>query len=160
MTQDQHIAAALETEELNKAALRDWLAREEERRELRKVVRKRVRGPRMSWVSRTVGGDKVTVIDDQPAEDSVTPGPAEGPSTAAGPSTTSPSTAPIAQHAQAPTSDLPAGPYTRNYLVLSNIPGGLPAELSVILGDHVDWSNIQAVPGRNRPLSKSSPCHR
>ncbi|WWC62383.1 uncharacterized protein I303_104979 [Kwoniella dejecticola CBS 10117] len=55
MTQDELIAAALEEEERNKEALRDWLKKEDEKRELRKISRKRVRGPRLTWVSRTVG---------------------------------------------------------------------------------------------------------
>ena len=55
MTQDELIAAALEEEESNKEALRDWVRREEEKRELRRVGRKRVVGPRWTWVSRTVG---------------------------------------------------------------------------------------------------------
>ncbi|WRT67603.1 uncharacterized protein IL334_004575 [Kwoniella shivajii] len=54
MTQDELIAAALEEEERNKEALRDWLKKEDERRELRRVGRKRVKGPRWTWVSRTV----------------------------------------------------------------------------------------------------------
>ncbi|WVF69275.1 hypothetical protein IAT40_004051 [Kwoniella sp. CBS 6097] len=54
MTQDELIAAALEEEERNKEALRDWLKKEDEKRELRRVGRKRVKGPRWTWVSRTV----------------------------------------------------------------------------------------------------------
>lgn len=192
MTQDQHIAEALETEELNKEALRNWLEREEQRRELRKVVRKRVRGPRWSWVSRTVGGGGERMIgvigeDDgepekgdvvQAVESDATPNKEAGPSNMPAqpaptvPLTTAtpaPSAPPVAIASPAPNEALapneapapseppatPAGPYTRNYLVLSNIVGGLPAELSVVLGSHVDWSNVQVIPGRNRPLSKS-----
>ncbi|WWC70597.1 uncharacterized protein I206_104548 [Kwoniella pini CBS 10737] len=55
MTQFELIEAALEEEERNKEALRDWLKKEDEKRELRKISRKRVRGPRLTWVSRTVG---------------------------------------------------------------------------------------------------------
>lgn len=52
--------------------------------------------------------------------------------------------------------EAPTGPYTRNYLILSQVPGGLPAELKLILGDHVDWSDVKVVPARNRPISKCS----
>jgi vacuolar protein sorting-associated protein 72 len=97
MTQDELIAAALE---------------EEERRELRRVGRKRVKGPRWTWVSRTVG----KAVEDPTAE-----------------------------------------AYARNYLILSQIPGGLPAEFSLILGDHTDWSDTQYIPARNRPLVRRPP---
>ncbi|TXT13442.1 hypothetical protein VHUM_00809 [Vanrija humicola] len=68
MTQDELIAAALEEEERNKEALTNWLQREEERRELRRVGRKRVVGPRMTWISRTVG-KLIEVVGEESAED-------------------------------------------------------------------------------------------
>ncbi|WWC88868.1 uncharacterized protein L201_003783 [Kwoniella dendrophila CBS 6074] len=74
MTQDELIAAALEMEEKNKEALKDWLKKEDEKRELRKISRKRVKGPRLTWVSRTVGklieviGESNVVEEEVPAE--------------------------------------------------------------------------------------------
>ena len=65
LTQAELIEAALEEEEKNKEALRDWLKKEEEKRELRRVGRKRVRGPRWTWVSRTVGGRLVEEVQAQ-----------------------------------------------------------------------------------------------
>ena len=47
------------------------------------------------------------------------------------------------------------GPYTRNYIILSKVPGGLAGEMRLILGDHVDWDRVQYVPTRARPLSES-----
>lgn len=353
MTQSELIAAALEEEERNKEALTDWLKKEEERRELRRVGRKRVRGPRWTWVSRTVGrlvevvdeegtagpaatsrdstvppgagggrgetipreeGPSPVASTDTPATEekkeakafSVGPPPAEGPSqntepppagapsentddplqqpasvetptTVHGPGTpgpavppsttmvpnvgvtTNPTAAaesvvtasepppeadtakePTKQATELPSADPPStskvdtsatpknddvtatpknddvpqarsnisekgsetpttvtetlgnssapqasttdnvaastpavggstdghkqgekdheaatGPYTRNYLILSQVPGGLPAELKLILGDHVDWSDVKVVPARNRPISES-----
>lgn len=43
-----------------------------------------------------------------------------------------------------------AGPFTRNYLVLEEIRGGLKAEMDVILGDHIDWTRVPVVSTRNR----------
>lgn len=279
MTQDELIAAALEEEERNKEALTDWLRKEEERRELRRVGRKRVRGPRWTWISRTVG-KLVEVVDDkdsknaepgdptpgvesssamdapqapvvprpskeaaagEPSEtsapafekppataDSTSPDPvvpsaalADGmtveaaePEAPAAPASAAESSAPTSTHvvidpedsttadsapsqpfAPAPvdrtsTADTtggeptastpattkprttepatpiaeptepeqgPSGPYMRNYLILSQIPGGLPAELSIVLGDHVDWNNVRVIPARNRPINRKRP---
>ena len=243
MTQDELIAAALEEEERNKESLRDWLKKEEERRELRRVGRKRVRGPRWTWVSRTVG-KLVEEIEDDPAkaaasrnedtpmESTPAPAAAESVSTAtdrpvnasdnvAGISTepgpvaavnesadtvaeTSDNTVPIAtkppnsstlppdesdsitavlpeatdqtatttvaapavrpvEAASAPNQPIqvqpeavPEGPsqYTRNYIILSQIPGGLARELQLVLGDHVEWDQVKYIPHRNRPLSE------
>lgn len=43
-----------------------------------------------------------------------------------------------------------AGPFTRNYLVLEEVRGGLKAEMDVILGDHIDWTRVPVVSTRNR----------
>ncbi len=269
MSQAELIAAALEEEERNKEALTQWMRREEEKRELRRVGRKRVRGPRWTFVSRTVG-KLVEVVEDTPG---VTPGetpaetpapdetpppsepaekdaakeppaermdvdgadkpseaapaesapasaptpapPAEGASSSApaASSDAGPSTVPAAPSAPAPASQppsqpgpsagasqaanttastpviptavppvpptksttpstalapapttagdadadadaAPSGPYERNYLILSQVPGGLPAELRLILGEHVDWSGVKVIPARNRPISE------
>ncbi|BEI84000.1 hypothetical protein CcaverHIS002_0406040 [Cutaneotrichosporon cavernicola] len=277
MSQAELIAAALEEEERNKEALTQWLRREEERRELRRVGRKRVRGPRWTFVSRTVGklvevvedtpgvtpgetpaetptetpaadetpgpsepvekdvskepgGDKMDVdVVDKPSEaasqsasapvvappadgaasipaaSTPEPGPSvpvattleSGPSSAPGPASTAgpsqpassgPSTQPAgpsqpqgvskpeqsasttepvapppktAPSTTTPSPDadpeVPTGPYERNYLILSQVPGGLPAELRLILGDHVDWSDVKVIPARNRPINRKPP---
>ena len=47
----------------------------------------------------------------------------------------------------------PNVPYTRNYIILSQIPGGLPAELQIVLGSHVEWDKLKIIPSRNRPIS-------
>ena len=237
MTQDELIAAALEEEERNKEDLRAWVRREEEKRELRRVGRKRVKGPRWTWISRTVG-KMVEVLGDSEKEQSrhsgteavplpsgeVHPGkidplvttptaeiaanldvesenlslssipfepsaadvPISDPSPHP-PDNTSSSTAgdlypsdPLEMPIQPVTSSIvqppksgsphptstttPMSPgakpdsatdrYTRNYFILSQIPGGLPAELGIVLGDHVQWDEVQYVPARNRPISK------
>ncbi|OCF43971.1 hypothetical protein I317_02241 [Kwoniella heveanensis CBS 569] len=72
MTQDELIAAALEEEERNKEALRDWLKKEDEKRELRRVGRKRVKGPRWTWVSRTVNRLVEVVEAEKKAEEGKT----------------------------------------------------------------------------------------
>jgi hypothetical protein len=184
LTQDELIGAALEEEERNKEALRDWVRREEERRELRRVGRKRVRGPRWSWVSRTVGRlvemveDVDLDADGQPVVSAVV-NPAEPPVTATRPvdpvalasenpahmspqdpaavpavPALAPSSLSIAHGAEANPDEAPSGPYTRNYIILSQIPGGVPGELKVVLGDHVEWDQVKVIPGRNRPISK------
>lgn len=305
MTQDELIAQALEEEERNKEELRTWLRREEEKRELRRVGRKVVRGPKWTWVSRTVGklvevveeqdapraaqedkppdqpeGPSVTQPNREPELETVTPAPeaaeppaasqsgtepapaldapdraAEPSATPAGPepnntaevvpqppepasvdgrpaptaqghvdegprdpSTTetanpsadtdvggdaaarsaqvppiadrpgpedassskqpmdqanptpatsvpqpgpeaSASTPATATHSDSnpaePTEDAPSGPYARNYLMLSQVAGGLASELKIILGDHVDWDDVKYIPARNRPMSRS-----
>ena len=43
-----------------------------------------------------------------------------------------------------------AKPFTRNYLVLEEIRGGLKAEMDVILGDHIDWTRVPVISTRNR----------
>ena len=225
MTQDELIAAALEEEERNKEDLRDWLRKEDEKRELRRVGRKRVRGPRWTWVSRTVGRVVEEVDDDvakmaaqrsattpiaatpapvdtpgnagvdTPAETpgetpgetpAETPGqtPAEtpveptmtlkGPAAGQGKPSDPPASARPAPAASTPsvsnpwTSAAPTQPpaddpptenaihnlYARNYIILSQIPGGLKSELELVLGDHVQWDNVKYIPHRNRPISE------
>lgn len=235
MTQDELIAAALEEEERNKEDLRAWVRREEERRELRRVGRKRVRGSRWTWISRTVGkmvgvvgegdgqGDDVGIVRSPERPNALTPAeasalnvPAQSAITAAAdlpderttllssskespvtvvrrdstpsaptatqliantPSNTVPppmastsilpfaSEAPVAPAAPAPLpipaseavkpcADDTSSQYTRNYLILSQIPGGLPAELAIVLGEHVKWDEVQFIPTRNRPISE------
>lgn len=257
MTQDELIAAALEEEERNKEELQKWLRKEEERRELRRVGRKRVRGPRWTWISRTVGklvevvnedaegkpelhpdeapqpvateeaeptqaGPKAESISRTTADVDETPAsPGVQQLTEAGKATTPhepvsetpqsthdadqlsaaapnkspaapdrddagppvsiaapdvPSIAPTASPAPAeavskpahspsatpapilpPDEDSSTGQYTRNYLILSQVPGGLPAELKLILGDHVEWDGVQFIPARNRPINRRPP---
>ena len=200
MTQDELIAAALEEEEKNAEALRDWLRKEEEKRELRRVGRKRVRGPRWTWISRTVGKVVEVVRDDEGIEAAVvrevqeevkpvnedTPKPGEPDQSPqceeakpqAEVARTDISSQPTASeqrgdveeqkgNAEAGPSRLPEQVeptvttvsnedtrYTRNYLILSQIPGGLPAELKIVLGDHVEWDEVQYIPARNRPISQ------
>ena len=238
MTQDELIAAALEEEERNREDLRAWVRREEEKRELRRVGRKRVKGPRWTWISRTVG-KMVEVVGDiengqsrQPGTKviPVTPGEvhpsksdapvaapkpitaanveseSEKPSLSSNPFENSAGIAPTLESSSyssykassltagepspSDTLGLPIQPiaslvvppphsgsphptsttaavlpgakpdsapdqYTRNYLVLSQIPGGLPAELAIVLGDHVQWDEVQYIPARNRPISKT-----
>lgn len=197
MTQDELIAAAFEEEERNKEALRDWLRKEEERRELRRVGRKRVRGPRWTWVSRTVGKmvEEVedpakeaamrsgTDIEQTPLPDTVAESTPEGKAEdsavtkvessietakstdgAAAVGASGQTSTPIATpNAEAGPSRLPAEPeqaqdgpsqYTRNYIILSQIPGGLASELQLVLGDHVEWDRVKFIPHRNRPISE------
>lgn len=309
MTQDELIAQALEEEERNKEELRTWLRREEEKRELRRVGRKVVRGPKWTWVSRTVGklvevvgepdgvesaarkdkppdqpeppsanqAEKVSeaaagtppaeavdaanepssateagpatsasdaaaeptanppvpspdgngeaagqlalqpsestkaedvpvptdqsgpgetanvpAVADTPAVQSVAgmgpepadkassippssdrPGPEDASSSkqpmeqansaaitdalpqASQPAESAPAT--MAQPGSNPAAqaeDAPTGPYARNYLMLSQVAGGLASELKIILGDHVDWDDVKYIPARNRPMSE------
>jgi hypothetical protein len=260
-TQAELIAEALEEEERNKEELQKWLRREEERRELRRVGRKRVKGPRWTWISRTVGkivevvgdgdgavtktvevsqakgegkADGPTVLQSgttPPASTSgVTAGPEHAPTVPVETAGSAPlhaeetstttdtptmsATAPAApavspdgvatvqagtedastlepqavQAAQAPpeasSSRLPnpaaaenlqvappptlqgastPGPalepsqYMRNYIILSQVPGGLPAELALILGSHVDWDQVKYIPSRARPINRRRP---
>ncbi|KAK8858422.1 hypothetical protein IAR55_002649 [Kwoniella newhampshirensis] len=299
MTQDELIAAALEEEERNKESLRDWLKREEEKRELRRVGRKRVRGPRWTWISRTVGklvevvgeeadnlvgrdeAEPVEVLPEQaggaevqdhsaeeqpdketqptsnpsapvevpyaelsanshevpnsanpedpptktipcladqesathspivplsadislpttaatsnlttePAAETATvvsavnsslapsdhtsppksttrdPPPSSvkaesEPQLPVNPSQVSASKASVTPSAIVPkaTSDDPeSSKYMRNYLILSQIPGGLPAELKIVLGEHVEWDEVEYIPSRNRPINRRPP---
>ena len=282
MTQDELIAAALEEEERNKEALRDWVRKEEERRELRRVGRKRVKGPRWTWISRTVGkmveeveeqagtekrsevhthstmttntaaptvspkeiqsdtirtttsnpadisgaqvqtanaktsevtdepkisAPKVEAAENQGADRSIAQGQTTQPPTSdvvsgaqaqphpattatdlepslnaptpAGNQTTQPSSstaksdlldavhvAPrVDESTDVPTiskinddtgvtGDTGSSQYMRNYMILSQIPGGLPAELKVVLGDHVEWDEVKYIPHRSRPISE------
>ena len=316
LSQAELIAEALEEEERNKEELQKWLRKEEERKELRRVGRKRVRGPRWTWISRTVGkmvevietgggvetrtveasqsqaaqqvkpailsdNSKQAVMDNgkesstlgpaipepinddtisqapistapnidptsktdavsspsptasqpeeqvskssddavEPAASTTTtiarPGPDEaGPSSpkptsvddtrtttvnaegteitetvdqalapAPAPVPTSSKESPTPDTAKRPettpaptpapasaidpktmlqttnTPNQPAEPsqYTRNYLILSQIPGGLPAELALVLGSHVAWDEVKYVPARNRPINRRPP---
>jgi hypothetical protein len=232
-TQAELIAEALEEEERNKEELQKWLRREEERRELRRVGRKRVRGPRWTWISRTVGKMVEVVEDDGVGKEvevrKAKEGPVDDPVDEAGPSTQfditpsdrtrSESVQAIPNHTQvgqasqtpratatittqdstptAPTARIvsPVEPpqnavasssklvdpalaapnlsttiqttptpvqsdptqYTRNYLILSQIPGGLPAELALVLGNHVEWDQVEYIPARNRPVIRRPP---
>ncbi|KIR40911.1 hypothetical protein I307_05325 [Cryptococcus deuterogattii 99/473] len=219
LTQSQLIEAALEEEERNKEALRDWLKKEEEKRELRRVGRKVVKGPRWTWVSRTVGrlveevpepaeaekGQESELNGEGKQEESrgeaeklqgeaeksqgesspkapaprseeepkVIPAPPSAEKAAAENTTTPLSPPPPPeQQQQQPTETQtqpppPAAaaaaqsetnaPYTRNYIILSQIPGGLPAELQVVLGSHVEWDKLKVIPSRNRPINRPIP---
>lgn len=193
LTQTQLIEAALEEEERNKEALRDWLKKEEEKRELRRVGRKVVKGPRWTWVSRTVGrlveevpeseeksreksrgeAEKSQEQDTpqqvtspkapQSEESKINPPPlpsAESQSQSQSPknnTTIKPAPdahqpSPVTETEAQPQSE-PNVPYTRNYIILSQIPGGLPAELQIVLGSHVEWDKLKIIPSRNRPIS-------
>jgi hypothetical protein len=44
----------------------------------------------------------------------------------------------------------------RNYIILSQVPGGLAGEMKLVLGDHVEWDQVKYIPGRLRPLRTSS----
>lgn len=206
-TQAELIAEALEEEERNKEELQKWLRREEERRELRRVGRKRVRGPRWTWISRTVGkmvevveGEGVKEVEVRQAKEKENVEPesrADNPQKTAGglptsdntaqvPEATTPIASPTATSTEAsqnavassskvidttPASDPTAtlqsastpiqqpepSQYTRNYLILSQIPGGLPAELSLVLGNHVEWDQVNYIPARNRPVIRRPP---
>lgn len=194
LTQTQLIEAALEEEERNKEALRDWLKKEEEKRELRRVGRKVVKGPRWTWVSRTVGRlvEEVPECEEksqeeprgeaeksqgqdtpqqvtspkapQSEESKINPPPLPSPKSQSqsqspknnttikpAPDTYQPSP-PVTETEAQPQSE-PNVPYTRNYIILSQIPGGLPAELQIVLGSHVEWDKLKIIPSRNRPIS-------
>ncbi|ODN95909.1 hypothetical protein L198_04528 [Cryptococcus wingfieldii CBS 7118] len=159
-TQDELIAEALEEEERNKEALRDWLKKEDEKRMLRKVGRKRVKGPRWTWVSRTVG----KLVDEVPeAAKDVEDDPPEGePSEPQEASKAVTTEAPKAEPEKPPVpilspSENAPSQYTRNYIILSQIPGGLPAEFGLVLGDHVAWDELKVIPARNRPINRIPP---
>lgn len=64
MTQADYIAAAFEEEDKNRALLRDWLVKEEERQRLARQERKQIEGPRVTWISRQV----VTQEEDEDEE--------------------------------------------------------------------------------------------
>lgn len=219
LTQSQLIEAALEEEERNKEALRDWLKKEEEKRELRRVGRKVVKGPRWTWVSRTVGrlveevpepaeaekgqeselhGEgkqeaRVGEAEERQGEQEKPRGEAEKSQGETSPEAPAPPSEeqskviipapPSAEEAATETTLTPLNPpappeqqqasvttetqtqppppaqsetnapYTRNYIILSQIPGGLPAELQVVLGSHVEWDKLKVIPSRNRPIS-------
>nr|ODN86874.1 hypothetical protein L203_03647 [Cryptococcus depauperatus CBS 7841] len=139
LTQDELIAAALEEEERNKEKLRNWLKKEEEKRELRRVGRKVVKGPRWTWVSRTVE----KLVEEVPTADLK-----EMPEST--PTLKDPPTDLTTKQAE-------PSKYTRNYIILSQIPGGLPAELQIILGSHVEWDKLMVIPSRNRPINRQPP---
>lgn len=191
LTQTQLIEAALEEEERNKEALRDWLKKEEEKRELRRVGRKVVKGPRWTWVSRTVGRlvEEVPECEEKsqeksrgeaekfqeqdtpqqvtspkapqseeskinppplPSAESQSQSPKNNATIKPAPDAHQPS--PVTETEAQPQSE-PNVPYTRNYIILSQIPGGLPAELQIVLGSHVEWDKLKIIPSRNRPIS-------
>lgn len=200
LTQTQLIEAALEEEERNKEALRDWLKKEEEKRELRRVGRKVVKGPRWTWVSRTVGRlvEEVPECEEkseeksqeeprgeaeksqgqdtpqqvtspkapQSEESKIKPPPLPSAKSQSQSQSQSPKNnttikpAPDAHQPSPPVTETeaqpqsePNVPYTRNYIILSQIPGGLPAELQIVLGSHVEWDKLKIIPSRNRPIS-------
>jgi hypothetical protein len=164
-----------------------------------------VRGPRWTWISRTVGkmvevveGEGVKEVEVRQAKEkedveaepsAVIPSETTGHPPISKTTTQSPkgttSTAPPATSTEAPqnavassskvdptpasnpTTTLQSAPtpiqhpepsqYTRNYLILSQIPGGLPAELSLVLGNHVEWDQVNYIPARNRPVIRRPP---
>ncbi|WVQ72923.1 hypothetical protein IAR50_002485 [Cryptococcus sp. DSM 104548] len=153
-TQDELIEEALEEEERNKEALRDWLKKEEEKRMLRKVGRKRVKGPRWTWVSRTVG----KLVDEVPeAAKDVEDDPPEGEPPKEAPKEAQEDPVDKPPVPILPPSENAPSQYTRNYIILSQIPGGLPAEFGLVLGDHVAWNELKVIPARNRPINRIPP---
>lgn len=132
MTQADYIAAALDEEDKNTASLQDWLAKEEERKKHSRLDRKVVMGPKMTWISRTI----VTENEDK-EEENLTKmirkkfklDRLEG-----------------EDEKRSPTPVM----YTRNVILLSDIPGGKSEEKTLLFGDHYDWTQPIVRPQRKK----------
>ncbi|KAH8925928.1 hypothetical protein BT69DRAFT_1331763 [Atractiella rhizophila] len=145
LTQADLIAQALEIEELNKASLVDFYAREDERRELERKKQKRteVEGSRIVWRS---------FID--PAAESRRAAIEE----VRGPRLKNLST-------PAPTTAVGQSPKfggSRNVIILRDFTGSKTQEMTAVFGDHSDWG-AGAKPGPNRarvvpPVRKAAIC--
>ncbi|KAL7416187.1 YL1 nuclear protein-domain-containing protein [Mrakia frigida] len=183
-TQDELIEEALFTEEMNNESLQDWLEKEEARRLALRVVRKKLEGPTVSWISRDSqkklvveikdgdgdgeGGEKldkgkgkeVEISSTASALKSITAHPYATTSSTtnavAGPSRLSPSNSVASPSAS--TTLLPGPPsderHARNFVLLEPAPATWSKELRVLFGSHVSWSKMKVVPARNRPQTR------
>ncbi|VDC07024.1 unnamed protein product [Peniophora sp. CBMAI 1063] len=141
-TQAELLAQALDAEEGNTAAHRDYLALEAEKRKKAHVVRPTVSGPLVRWVSKR---EEVHV----PVEESP---PQAGPST--GPVPGTPSTKPIAKFETV----------ARQYVVheitqdTNAPPPSWVSQMRALFGTHFDWENAKVyADAENRPMSRYVP---
>ncbi len=158
-TQDTLIREALELEERNVAALKEFLGREEEKKRQAKVVRAKVEQPLLRWISRTedVPVPGVQMIDDSIEHTDITvlqqvsrrpeeEGSRNHPTLVSGPGQrATPQSEPLDSSLVTvgdPTNDIPKNRCSRNYVVLELSRGGgrRMKEMVALFGRHADWS--------------------
>ncbi|KZV61826.1 hypothetical protein PENSPDRAFT_759167 [Peniophora sp. CONT] len=143
-TQAELLARALDAEEGNIAAHRDYLALEEEKRRKAHAVRPSVTGPLVRWVSKR---EEVQVLVDEKPISQAQAGPSTAPSAAS-------VSAPILQRQSVArqyvvhetTQDADAPPPTWN------------SQMRALFGTHFDWENAKVyASAKNRPMSRYIP---
>lgn len=170
-TQDELIEEALYTEEMNNESLQDWLEKEEARRLALRVVRKKIDGPVVTWISRdsqrkplieevvqedAADGAEEGVEGQPKGTEAATPLANRSPSKAhknavAGPSRTAVSAKALLTSADQDVEER----HARNLVLLNPAPTSWSTEMHVLFGSHVNWSTMRVVPARNRPQSQS-----
>lgn len=156
---------------MNNESLQDWLEKEEARRLALKVVRKKLDGPTVSWISKDSSRKMVTEIGENGEEQAEKVDKGKGrevsaaeedstlvtpqPNATAGPSRVS---ARISGEAAPPLGSSPRMPsddrHTRNFVLLEPAPANWYKEMRVLFGNHTNWSKLKVVPARNRPQSE------
>jgi hypothetical protein len=150
---------------MNNESLRDWLAKEEARRLSLRVVRKRIEGPRMTWISRDAGRKLVEIISHQTEgepmpeagkagkgkvrETTLSADAPADPASVGGAALESPSKY---------GSSKGKGRVSRSYIAIDPTPPDWHSEMSVVFGSHVSWREMKVIPIRNRPQSAPSAC--
>ncbi|KAF7327543.1 hypothetical protein MKEN_00333200 [Mycena kentingensis (nom. inval.)] len=171
VTQAELIARALDAEDGNIVEHREYLQREEAKRQRVHVARQVINGPLLRWVSRA---EQVQVAVPQPTQYyayTVAAGALPSPDA-------STSTAPTIQYyPYTPAPIMQMEKSTRNYVVHeetqkepSPAPGRssrnheteIPkpswgATMTAMFGSHVYWDNVQVLSGANRPLGRPTP---
>lgn len=191
-TQTELIEEALATEELNKASLRAFYEAEEMRREfgehgLQGTGGYQIYGPRLCWVSTTMGGERakkrklvqeaeganavlqVRASKSIPTEKVAAPR-ATSTNEAIDPSLQTPSDPAISPTEpsvlEQPEEELEPC-YLKTLITLEDLDqlddGGqkpYARKMTSLFGDHVDWANLKIIPAKGRPLSKFPPSTR
>ncbi|GAA5933105.1 uncharacterized protein JCM15063_002298 [Sporobolomyces koalae] len=179
LTQADLIAEALETEEVNRAALLAFYAAEEDRREAERVagMRYEIIGPKLTFLSRTEGGiekrDKgkgkaesgrrrmIEVLGEsgqkgwkgstsEPNADDAL----ERSQSGSAPNATDGQENAVTTSKQRDLKD--PLPWTRNWLIFDQFEGTRADEYEALFGDHVDWS--QPAPPRDGKYFQHDSC--
>ncbi|KAL5535044.1 hypothetical protein ACEPAF_3137 [Sanghuangporus sanghuang] len=151
-SQAELLARALDNEEGNIVSHRNYLEEEEEKRKRARVVKRKLTGPVLSWVSRI---EDETVQPEPATSDLVPPyGSAPLPSSYFASS----ATLQALSQPQARLQTTKVERVVKNYLTHKADEGmprpGWSESMKAIFGDHADWNEVRVYVGKHRPLSR------
>ncbi|KAL5518470.1 hypothetical protein ACEPAH_152 [Sanghuangporus vaninii] len=151
-SQAELLARALDNEEGNIVSHRNYLEEEEEKRKRARVVKRKLTGPVLSWVSRI----EDETVQPEPATSDLVPSYSSAPS----PSSYFARSAALQalSQPQARLQTTKVERVVKNYLT-HKVDEGMPRprwseSMKAIFGDHADWNEVRVYVGKHRPLSR------